>query len=279
MTEQALPPGPAWLFCPADRPERYTKAAAVADVVILDLEDGVAPEARRTAREALAERSEHLDPTRTVIRVNPSGTEDHGLDLELLEELPFQMVMLAKTEGPDQVAELRRRHLATVALCETPRGITSAQAIAAEEGCLAVMWGAEDLIAAIGGTSSREESGRYRQVATFARSQVLLAAASESTPALDAVYLDIPDLRGLAEECADAVASGFTAKVCIHPSQVQVVRDAFSPTSDQLAWAHRVISAHEASPYGVFSFEGQMIDEPLLRQARRTIERVAPPRG
>ncbi|WP_370759917.1 aldolase/citrate lyase family protein, partial [Mycolicibacter arupensis] len=99
--------GPAWLFCPADRPERYGKAAAVADVVILDLEDGVAAADRPAAREAL--RSTSLDPERTVVRVNPAGTEDQARDLEALAGTAYTTVMLAKTESADQVAALAPR--------------------------------------------------------------------------------------------------------------------------------------------------------------------------
>ena len=88
-------PGPAWLFCPADRPERFEKAAAAADVVILDLEDGVAAKDRDAARKALL--STPLDPARTVVRVNPSATDDHPLDLEVLARTPYTTVMLAKS--------------------------------------------------------------------------------------------------------------------------------------------------------------------------------------
>src|ERR1051326_7136302 len=96
--------GPAWLFCPADRPERFEKAAAAADVVILDLEDGVAAKDRAAARKALVETP--LDPNRTVVRVNPSGTADHQLDLEALAGTAYTTVMLAKTEEPQQVRDL-----------------------------------------------------------------------------------------------------------------------------------------------------------------------------
>src|SRR5690606_26861620 len=99
-----LAAGPAWLFCPADRPERFEKAAAAADVVILDLEDGVAAKDREAARKALVDTP--LDPSRTVVRVNPAGTPDHKLDLEALSRTSYTTVMLAKTESPQQVAAL-----------------------------------------------------------------------------------------------------------------------------------------------------------------------------
>ena len=97
--------GPGWLFCPADRPERFEKAAAAADVVILDLEDGVAAKDRETARAALIDTP--LDPSKTVVRVNPVTTPDHALDVEALKATAYTTVMLAKTETAEQVAVAR----------------------------------------------------------------------------------------------------------------------------------------------------------------------------
>src|SRR5271170_1879532 len=143
--------GPAWLFCPADRPERFARAAAAADVVILDLEDGVAEPDKPTAREAL--RATPLDPERTVVRINAAGTDEQARDLEALAATGYTTVMLAKTESAAQVAALAPRQV--VALVETPRGAVLAADIAAAEGTVGMMWGAEDLVATLGGSSSR----------------------------------------------------------------------------------------------------------------------------
>jgi citrate lyase subunit beta/citryl-CoA lyase len=132
------------------------------------------------------------------------------------------------------------------------------------------MWGAEDLVAALGGRSSRHATGPYRDVARHARSAVLLAAAASGTAAVDSVYLDIPDLAGLRAEAVDAGASGFLAKACIHPSQVSVVREAFRPSDAELEWARRVLAAADGA-HGVFAFEGRMIDAPLLRHAEHVL--------
>ncbi len=263
--------GAAWLFCPADRPERFGKAAAAADVVILDLEDGVAASARPAARAALRPAADQLDPERTVIRISPVGTADHEADRAALAGLPFHTVMLAKTST---VAELESLNgLDVVALCETPAGILAAPAIAAAS--VAIMWGAEDLLAGLGGSSSRDHTGRYRDVARHARATTLLAAGAAGVPALDSVYLDLNDLDGLALEAQDAAESGFSAKVCIHPRQVEVVRQAFAPSASQLAAAQRIVDTAAAQPgVGVFALDGQMIDEPLLRQARRLLARA-----
>jgi citrate lyase subunit beta/citryl-CoA lyase len=261
--------GPAWLFCPADRPERYGKAAAVADVVILDLEDGVAAADRPAAREAL--RSTSLDPERTVVRVNPAGTEDQARDLEALAGTAYTTVMLAKTESADQVAALAPRKV--VALIETPRGAVFCAQIAAAQECVAMMWGAEDLVAAMGGGSSRHADGRYRDVARHVRSSVLLAASTFGRAALDAVYLNIGDLDGLKAEALDGAAVGFAATVCIHPSQIAVVRDAYRPAPERVDWARRVLAAAQTER-GVFAFEGQMVDSPVLRHAEAILRRA-----
>jgi citrate lyase subunit beta/citryl-CoA lyase len=269
------PAGPALLFCPADRPDRFAKAAAAADVVILDLEDGVAPADKPAARQHL--RDSRLDPGRTVIRLNPAGTDDHAQDLAALTETGYHTVMLAKTE---HAADVRRlAPLAVIALCESALGVLNSPEIAAEASTRALMWGAEDLIVSLGGRSSRHADGPYRDIARQARSRVLLAAGAFQKMAIDAVYLDLNDAEGLRAESEDAAASGFAAKACIHPRQIEIVRAGFAPSADEVATAERVLKAAEGAA-GVFAFEGRMVDEPLLAQARRIMHaagrRVSP---
>ncbi|WP_322781048.1 CoA ester lyase [Frankia sp. Cas4] len=259
-------PGPALLFCPADRPDRYAKAATAADGVILDLEDAVAAENKPRARQALRETL--LDPIRTIVRINPAGTDDYAEDLAVLADTPYQTVMLAKTETAEQVAALAPRHV--LALCETPRGVLAAPAIAAVGNTVGLMWGAEDLVAALGGRSSRDPSGRYRQIAMHARASVLLAAGAHLRVAVDSVYLDIADRDGLVREAQDGAASGFTVKACIHPSQVAAIRHAFLPSPEEVDWARRVLQAARQAA-GVFSFEGRMVDAPVLRHAEHIL--------
>jgi citrate lyase subunit beta/citryl-CoA lyase len=266
-------PGPAWLFCPADRPERCEKAAAAADVVILDLEDGVAAKDREAARAALAETP--LDPERTVVRINPTTTADHQPDLEALSRTEYATVMLAKTEDPQQVRDLVP--LDVVVLIETPLGALAVNELARMDNTLALMWGAEDLFAVTGGTANRTADGGYRDVAQHVRSQTLLAAKAYGRMALDSVYLDIKDLDGLRAEVDDAVAVGFDVKVAIHPSQVAVIRAGYAPTDEQVEWARHVLAAARAER-GVFQFEGIMVDAPVLRRAERIVQ-LAPHPG
>ena len=258
--------GPGWLFCPADRPERFEKAAAAADVVILDLEDGVAARDREAARAALI--AAPLDPTRTVVRVNPVTTSDHALDVEALARTAYTTVMLAKTETAAQVASLAP--LQVVVLIETPVAALAVGELARADNAVGVMWGAEDLFAVLGGTANRHSDGSYRDVAKHVRSQTLLAAKAYGRMALDSVYLDIGDLDGLRAETDDAVAVGFDAKVAIHPTQVAVIRAGYAPTDQQVQWATAVL-ARASDERGAFQHEGQMVDMPVLRRAERIV--------
>jgi citrate lyase subunit beta/citryl-CoA lyase len=262
--------GPGWLFCPADRPERFEKAAAAADIVILDLEDGVAAHDRAAAREALI--STPLDPTRTVVRVNPAGTPDHELDLSALARTEYTTVMLAKSEHADQVRSLAP--LQVVVLIETPLAALNVVELVRPDNTLAVMWGAEDLFAVLGGTANRRPDGSYRDVAQHVRSQTLLAAKAYGRMALDSVYLDIKNLDGLRAESDDAVAVGFDAKVAIHPTQVAVIRAAYAPSDEEVQWARAVLE-EAGRQRGVFQYGGLMIDAPVLRRAER-IAALAP---
>jgi citrate lyase subunit beta / citryl-CoA lyase len=261
--------GPAILFCPADRPDRYGKAMDRADAVILDLEDAVAARDREHARQTLI--ANPMDPDRTIVRINPADTDDFAMDLHALQQTRYRYVMLAKTEEPESLAQLANYSL--VALCETARGIINAPCIAAAPNVAALMWGAEDLVASLGGTSSRRPDGRYRDVALHARSHVLLAASAAGKAALDSVYLDIADLTGLKAESDDAVASGFAAKASIHPGQMPIIRESFIPAPAEVEQARRMLAAAGQSG-GVFTFEGRMVDEPVLRHARTTLARA-----
>lgn len=271
--------GPALLFAPADRPERFAKAAGRADAVILDLEDAVSPEAKAAARENM--RSSGLDPATTMVRINALETPEAALDLAAVARSPFTTIMVAKACNPQAVAALADFNV--VVLCESAVGILAAQELAALPNVVALMWGAEDLMASLGGTSSRFPSdggaggnpaGQYRAVAMHARSQLLLAAAAAGKTAIDSIYADFADSAGLAEEAEDAVASGFGAKACIHPAQVPVVREAFLPTQAQVDAARELLAAAEAAGTGVFAFKGNMVDGPILLHARETLRRA-----
>ncbi|GAT73102.1 citrate lyase beta subunit [Microbacterium sp. HM58-2] len=263
--------GPSLLFCPADRPERFHGALEKADAVILDLEDAVLPAAKTAARGNLIDAE--VDPERVIVRVNAPGSAEFLSDLATLSQTDFRTVMVAKTESADDLRAFDAR-FSLLALCETARGIHAAPAIAAHPQVVAMMWGAEDLVASLGGTSSRRPDGGYRDVARYARSRVLLEAGAHGKAAIDAVHIAIDDPEGLRAEVEDAAASGFRATACIHPKQVAVIREAYRPDDAEVAWAHAVLATAEGER-GVFRFEGRMIDEPVLRHARSVIARAS----
>jgi len=263
--------GPALLFCPADRPERFRTALERADAVILDLEDAVLPEAKASARVNLIHAD--IDPERVIVRVNPPSTGHFAADLEALEQTPFRTVMVAKTESTEGLAAFDDG-FSLIALCETAPGIHAAPEIAAHPLVAAMMWGAEDLVASLGGTSSRTPGGAYREIARYSRSRVLLEAGAHGKAAIDAVHIDLDDVQGLEEEATDAAASGFRATACIHPNQVAVIRAAYLPDEATVVWARAVLAAAEQER-GVFRFEGRMVDEPVLRHARSVVARVS----
>lgn len=262
--------GPALLFCPADRPERFPKALERSDAIILDLEDAVLPEAKAAARRNVIDADIAAD--QVIVRVNAPDSAAFAADLEALAQTDFRRVMVAKTESAESLAAFDDRY-SLIALCETARGIHAAADIAAHPQVVAMMWGAEDLVASLGGTSSRNAEGEYREIARYARSRVLLEAGAHGKAAIDAVHIDLDDMAGLEREAADAAASGFRATACIHPNQVAVIRAAYRPDERAVAWAHAVLAAAE-SERGVFRFEGRMIDEPVLRHARSVVSRA-----
>ncbi|PVG82172.1 CoA ester lyase [Nocardioides gansuensis] len=262
-------PGPAWLFCPADRPERYPKALAAADVVILDLEDAVAPGNKPAAREALRGlvADGTLERDRTVVRINAADSHEHAADAALTGELGIARVMLSKSEDPATITALPHQ---VVVLVETPLGIERAAELASADNVVGLMWGADDLVAGLGGTASRKADGTFRDVARYARSRALVAAKASGRLALDAVHMDIDDLDGLASACEDAVAVGFDATVAIHPKQVDVIRASYAPSAERIDWARRLL-AHVGDDRGVTTFEGRMVDGPIFKQAERIL--------
>ena len=209
---------------------------------------------------------------------------DSAADLEAVAGTAYRCVMLAKSESAAQVTDVHTATGAAVlALVETPLGVVRAEEIASAPGCTGMMWGAEDLLAAMGGSTSRfstaeaggpRVAGEYRDVPRHARARVALAAAAFGRWAVDSVHLDIADEAGQRAEALDAVALGFVGTACIHPSQVAVVRQAYAPDDDEVAWARKVLAAAEHNQ-GVFQLDGRMVDGPVFRQAEATMRRAA----
>lgn len=263
--------GPALLFCPGDRPDRYAKAAAAADAVVLDLEDAVAPDAKDAARDAVVRGLRDLDPAAVVVRVNAAGSPWHAADVAALAAFPEVALMLPMAQRPEDVEALAPHPV--LALCETARGVLEAPRIASASTCVGLMWGSEDLLADLGGRSGRAPDGTYRPALAEARTRILYAARAAGVTPIDTVLVALDDLDLLAADSADAAAVGYAAKACIHPTQVAVVRAAFRPGDAEVAHARDVLAAATGQP-GVFRFRGRMVDAPVLAHAREVLRRV-----
>ena len=267
------------LFVPADRPERFAKAAGSgADAVILDLEDSVVPEAKPSAREAVARTvAEGLDAT-VLVRVNPLGSPEHALDLTALAGLDLAGVLLPKAEGPDDVARLHDSLGAPVLpiATETPRGVfTLGDYGRVADRMLGLTWGAEDLPAAIGASASRDERGALLPPYQMVRSLALFAAHAAGVAAIETVFPVLIDEDGLARVVAEARRDGFTGMMAIHPRQVAAINAGFTPNEAELAHARAVVAAFAAEPgAGVLRLDGKMVDRPHLVQAQRVLARV-----
>ncbi|MDN6498693.1 MAG: CoA ester lyase [Yaniella sp.] len=270
--------GPAILFVPADRPERYSKAYERSDAVIIDLEDAVAPNDRSSARTALAEHLARMDkPTteRTIVRVNPVADPDFSEDAGLLTNTALRFVMVPKVESIGDISQAASAlpGVKLIALCESASGVIEAPQIAKHPSVAALMWGAEDLMVSTGGSASRFADGTYRDVPRFARAQVLLAAAAAGKASIDTIHTDLSPTDQFIAEAEDAVATGWTAKACIHPAQVQVIRDAYTPTEAESEYAHALL-AEVKRQRGVFQFSGTMVDGPLIAHAQNVVNRA-----
>ncbi|MFT4882821.1 MAG: citrate lyase subunit beta/citryl-CoA lyase [Natronomonas sp.] len=270
------------LFSPGDQPALMHKAPnAGADTVVFDLEDAVAPGRKAEAREAVngVLTDPAFDPDCEVcLRVNANpGTADADLETALAGDPRIDAVMVPKAEsaaGVREMDELVREHgydLPVFALCESAAGVLNAQEIAATPAVDAVAFGAEDLSADIGAT--RTESG---EEVSHARQHVVLAAGAADIDAIDTVFTDIEDTDRLAEETAFAAQLGYDGKMAIHPGQVSVINEAFTPGEADVEWAERVLAAREEADdegRGVFRVDGEMIDAPLIARAERIMER------
>jgi len=270
------------LFVPGDRPERFAKAAASgADAVILDLEDSVAPSAKAAARDAVAQALLAERPVPIFVRVSPIDTAEFDADMAAVGALSPDGIMLPKAEGAESIRTLvRRLDLAgdRVAMIlpvatETPAAVfrLGDYAGVADRLC-GLTWGAEDLPAAIGAATSREEDGRYTPPYELVRSLTLFGAHAAGVAAIETVYPDIRDVEGLTAYARRGLRDGFTGMMAIHPAQVPVINDAFTPTAEAVSAARRIVEAFAAAPTaGALQLDGRMVDAPHLTQAKRLL--------
>lgn len=270
------------LFVPGDRADRFAKAAASgADALILDLEDAVAPAAKDGARAAVRDWLGEGASLPRFVRINPVDTPLALADLDALAGTRPDGIMVPKAEGAATIATLdtllAERGLADMPLLpiatETPAAIFQLGSYAAVAHRLAgITWGAEDLPAAIGATTSREGDGRYTAPYELARSLTLFGAHAAGVAAVDTVYPAIRDEAGLAAYAARAARDGFTAMMALHPAQVAPINAAFTPSAEAVARAQAIVDAFAANPQaGALQVDGRMVDAPHLKQARRVL--------
>ena len=283
------------LFVPGDSARKLGKAMqSGADALILDLEDSVAPSGKAAARKVTAEfmaatASEPKRP-RLIVRVNALTTGMTDADLDGVMAGAPDAILLPKTVGGADVAHLGAKLAVREAEFGLADGATGIIALATETaqgvfalGTLAgasrrlsgVTWGGEDLSAVVGAEANRGTDGLYTDPYRIVRALALLAAAAAEVDPIDSVYTNFRDLEGLAAECREARRDGFVAKMAIHPAQVPVINEAFTPTAETIARARRIVEAFEANPdAGVVGIDGEMVDMPHLKRAQRLLARV-----
>lgn len=268
------------LFVPADRPERFAKAAASgADAIILDLEDSVAPSRKADARDAVRDYLATPCDVIRLVRINPVDTGHLADDIAVARGA--DAIMLPKAEGVMSVDALLHAWgpdcppILPIAT-ETPAAIFALGEYGQVAGDLCgLTWGAEDLPAAIGAATSRESDGRYTAPYETARSLTLFAAHAAGVAAIETVWPGIADLEGLAAYAARGSRDGFIGMMAIHPNQVATINAAFTPDAETVGRAEAIVAAFAASPdTGALQLDGRMIDAPHLRQARAILARM-----
>ncbi len=280
------------LFIPADSEKKLAKGfASGADCLILDLEDSVAPEAKQKAREQafafLADAVQRSPRPRLYVRVNglKSGlTED---DLGAVMRAPPDGVLLPKCLNGAAIQHLGAMLAVKEAEHDLADGATRIMAIVTETAASifnmgtyagasqrleGLTWGAEDLAACLGAEANRGAAGGYSFPYLLARSLTLFAAASAGALAIDAVHGNFRDFAGLRRECEAAKRDGFAGKMAIHPAQIEIINEIFTPSEESIAKARAIVAAFAAEPHaGVIGLDGEMLDLPHLEKARRLL--------
>jgi citrate lyase subunit beta/citryl-CoA lyase len=283
------------LFVPADGGTKLDKAfTSGADAVIVDLEDSVAPdrkeEARRSVAAFLGEVTGQDKRPRLLVRVNAIATGLIDADLDAIVPARPDAIMLPKAEGGQSVIHADAKLAAREALAGLDDGHVKilAQAIETAAGIfqlgtlrdastrlIGVTWGPEDLSAELGAEANRDAEGRLTEPYRLARSLCLFAAAAAEVAAIETVYVDFRNLAGLRQETEEARRDGFAGRLAIHPAQVPVINEVFTPTAAALAKAHAVVAAFAANPSaGVVGIDGVMYDRPHLARAHLVLARA-----
>ncbi len=277
------------LFVPADSEKKLAKALTIAaDALILDLEDSVAAPNRAAARHKVCACLKHGAPMQLYVRVNAPGSVDLLHDLDAIVPAAPAALVVPKVETIEDLIQLDRLiaerevqagltrgqiKLLPVAT-ETPRAVLNLLAYQkAPPRLMALTWGAEDLAAALGASTNRGLGGEFLFTYQVVRSLALIAAKAAQVGAIETLYADFRDEVGLERSARNAAMEGFDGMLAIHPGQVAVINEAFSPSEPEIAHAQRVVAAF-AHGEGVAALDGKMLDMPHLKQAQAILVRA-----
>ena len=280
----------SWLFVPGDSEKKLSKGPMTgADALIIDLEDSVAKARRPMGRELTCEylRSADRSLSQLYVRINPLDSDDALLDLagiiggkpdglilpkaetvEASNRLSHYLDALEIANG-QKLGDTRIFPIAT----ETPGAMLTLDGYRKPNPRVsALSWGAEDLSAAIGASTNEDEDGNLSAPYILARSLCLMAAHAAAVQAVDTVHTNFHDDDGLRQSSVRARRDGFSGKIAIHPNQVGIINDAFTPSVDEIEYAQAVIELFAANPdAGTLSLDGKMLDKPHLTQAQRVV--------
>jgi len=280
----------SWMFVPGHRQRMIDKALGLnADAVMLDIEDGVAPDEKDAARKNIGEslgREKAAGSPARYVRINAIGHARMDADLQAVLRPGLEGLVCPKVDTVDEVKtvdallndgepknKLQRGAVKLLIAIESPRGLLRAPAIAAASPRVTgLLFGAEDFGREIGLPAARE--GEARDL-IYARSALVVAAASAHVQAIDGVWVDLNDGAGLLGFAGQSRRLGFSGMSCIHPSQIDPINTTFSPTAEEIDYCQRVLRAFEeanARGDGSIAFGGQLIDRPIVERARRSIE-------
>lgn len=276
MDAEALRPPRSLLFVPGDRPDLLAKVGRWnPDIAVLDLEDAIPASAKDRARALVAEAAGAPGPggVAVAVRVNGPATPWFDADVAALARTAVPIVVLPKLEDPAEVARLRDAFaarpdapgVAVIGGIETARGVADARVLAAA-GLAAVYFGAEDFIADLGGRRTAHD----REV-LYARSQVVLAARLAGIPAIDQAVVAVRDTGRFRADAAEGAAMGYQGKICVHPDQVAIAHEEFTPSPAQVEHARAVL---DAAKDGITVVDGQMVDAVHLRMAENILRRA-----
>lgn len=277
----------SWLFAPGDSERKMGKAAAgPADIVVLDLEDAVTEEGKPRSRAMIsaflaAQRNE--DRSRLWVRVNPLDGPHTLADLAAVIPAQPGGIMLPKSRGREDVDRLDHYLSALEVSAGLEQGSTKVIVLVAETAesmfttgtykgaprVVAMTWGAEDLAAAVGASENRDPDGSYSFTYELARSLCLLGAAAAGVAPIETIEGDFRDLAGLRERADKVRRNGYRGMLAIHPAQVDVINEVFTPTAGELAAAQEIVDLFAANPgAGAIGYQGAMLDRPHLARAR-----------